>query len=108
MLKKTAIHIINFFKESKRTLIELVLAFSLWVTFLTRFIELFEKAYPVQGYITLGMDPLPKYLRFLTSINDLLNNKTAIFTILVLTTIVFIYEIVTIIHKIFKKKTDDK
>lgn len=107
-MKKIAINVINFFKESKRTLIELVLAFSLWVTFLTRFVELFEKAYPVQGYLTIGMNPLPKYLRFLTSINDLLNNKPPIFIILVLTTIVFIYEFIAILNKIFKKKIASK
>lgn len=54
-------NIMNFIKDAKRTLIELVLSFSLMVTFLTRFIELTNKLYPDTSYIKLKKSMILKF-----------------------------------------------
>jgi len=96
-------NIMSFIKDSKRTLIELVLSFSLMVTFLTRFIELTNKLYPDRSYIVIGMTSLPSSLHFLIPLSNILSSKTATIIILVLITLVFVYELIVIILKLINK-----
>jgi len=91
---------ITILHDLGNTLIGLILSFSLMTTFLTKFIELTDKLFPVKGNLTIGPDPHPTYLRFLTSISDIVNSKPAITALLCLTTIIFIYEVVSLINKI--------
>ena len=98
----------NYIVEWFKILTPVVLSFSLMVTFLTRFIELANKLYPETSNITVGMSSLPKSLHFLISLDNLFSSKPAIIIILLLTTLVFIYELVAAIDKLVKlrKKTN--
>ncbi len=56
-----------------RSMVSIILSFSLMVTFLTRFIEVTNKLYPDTSLITIGMSSLPSYLNFLIQLSNMLN-----------------------------------
>ena len=86
-----------------RSMVSIILSFSLMVTFLTRFIEITNKLYPDTSQITIGMSSLPSYLNFLIQLGNMLNTRTTTLVILLLITFVFVYEFATLIRKLVKK-----
>ena len=91
-----------------RSMVSIILSFSLMVTFLTRFIEITNKLYPDTSCITIGMSSLPSYLNFLIQLSNMLNTRAATLVILLLTTFVFVYEFATLIRKLVKKIAVEK
>lgn len=91
-----------------RSMVNIILSFSLMVTFLTRFIEITNKLYPDTSSITIGMSSLPSYLTFLVPLSNILNTRPATLVILLLTTFVFVYELATLIRKLIKKTAVEK
>ena len=87
----------------RRILIDLVLSFSLCVNFLKRLVETKSDIFPNTSSLTIGMNTLPPSLSFLNDLNNVLSTKSATIIILILTFLVFVYELGALVRKILTK-----
>jgi len=85
-----------------KKMVSVILAFGLTVTFFEKLIESANNLYPNRGFITIGMRTFPKWLNFLYPIHNVLSGQPGIIVLLILSTVAFVYEFVTLIRKIGK------